>query len=134
MTQYYIGSKQIMAWPQHKDGQEGYTVKCPDGYQSWSPKATFEAAYLPMGHENDGTKITEQMVDDFIIGYEDTRLGTTTVVQAQLRNGFTVLESSACVDPANYDHDLGVSICKSRIKPHVWRLLGFLLASARNGV
>lgn len=27
----------------------GYAVKYPDGYVSWSPKAVFEAAYVPMG-------------------------------------------------------------------------------------
>jgi hypothetical protein len=30
--------------------EPGYAVKYPDGYVSWSPKAVFEAAYLPMGH------------------------------------------------------------------------------------
>lgn len=50
MTQHYIGTKQIEAWPQEKDGQPGYAVKYADGYTSWSPKDVFEAAYLPMGH------------------------------------------------------------------------------------
>lgn len=50
MTQQYIGTKQIEAWPQGKDGQPGYAVKYSDGYISWSPKDVFEAAYLPMGH------------------------------------------------------------------------------------
>lgn len=30
--------------------EPGYAVKYPDGYISWSPKAIFEAAYLPLGH------------------------------------------------------------------------------------
>lgn len=50
MTQSYIGTKQILAWEQDKDGQPGYAVKYPDGYISWSPKDVFESAYLPMGH------------------------------------------------------------------------------------
>lgn len=50
MTQSYIGTKQIVAWEQEKDGAPGYAVKYSDGYISWSPKAVFEAAYLPMGH------------------------------------------------------------------------------------
>lgn len=50
MTQHYIGTKQIEAWEQDKDGQPGYAVKYSDGYISWSPKDVFEAAYLPMGH------------------------------------------------------------------------------------
>lgn len=50
MTQHYIGTKQIVAWEQEKDGAPGYAVKYADGYVSWSPKDVFEAAYLPIGH------------------------------------------------------------------------------------
>lgn len=50
MTQSYIGTKQILAWGQEKDGQPGYAVKYADGYVSWSPKDVFEAAYIPIGH------------------------------------------------------------------------------------
>lgn len=50
MTQSYIGTKQVLAWEQEKDGQPGYAVKYPDGYVSWSPKNVFEEAYLPMGN------------------------------------------------------------------------------------
>lgn len=50
MTQEYIGTKQITAWEQQKEGLEGFAVKYEDGYTSWSPKDVFEAAYLPIGH------------------------------------------------------------------------------------
>lgn len=51
MTQSYVGTKQVTAWPQaHADGREGYAVQYQDGYTSWSPKDVFEAAYVPMGH------------------------------------------------------------------------------------
>jgi len=50
MTQSYIGTKQIQAWEQEKDGQPGYAVKYPDGYISWSPKDVFEQTYLPIGN------------------------------------------------------------------------------------
>lgn len=50
MTQHYVGTKIIEAWPAQKHGADGYSVKYADGYISWSPKETFEAAYLPMGH------------------------------------------------------------------------------------
>ena len=45
MTKTYIGTKEIMAWEQDKDGKPGYAVKYPDGYISWSPKGVFEEAY-----------------------------------------------------------------------------------------
>lgn len=41
----YVGTKIIQAEPEEKDGKPGYQVIYPDGYVSWSPKATFEAAY-----------------------------------------------------------------------------------------
>ena len=56
----YIGKKSIMASPmsksdaervlnrklsESKGGEEGYLVEYEDGYRSWSPKETFEAAY-----------------------------------------------------------------------------------------
>jgi hypothetical protein len=132
MTQHYIGTKQIVAWEQEKDGKSGYAVKYPDGYISWSPKETFEAAYLPQGH--DGTRINEQMVDDFIVAHKSTRMGNHTVVLVKLRNGFTMVEESACVDPANYDQAIGERYALAKAKNKVWFLLGFLLATARNGI
>lgn len=132
MTKYYIGTKQILAWPQDKDGAPGYAVKYPDGYTSWSPKEVFEAAYLLQG--DDPTRITPEMVDAFILGHEGTRMGNHSVVLAKLRNGFTIVEDSACVDPANYDQSLGEHYALEKVKRKVWELLGFLLATARNGV
>lgn len=59
MTQHYIGTKQILAFEQEgKDGQPGYGIIYPDGYQSWSHKNVFEAAYLPMGDSADPTKVS----------------------------------------------------------------------------
>jgi len=132
MTQHYIGSKQIVAWPQERDGKPGYAVKYPDGYTSWSPADTFEAAYLAQGH--DGTRVPEQMVNDFIVGTQGTRLGNHTVLLVTLRNGFTLIEESACVDPANYDQAIGEKYALAKAKQRVWNYLGFLLATARNGV
>lgn len=50
-----------------------------------------------------------------------------TVVTCQLPNGFVIVESSACVDPANYDEDMGVEICMQRIVDKVWELEGYRL-------
>jgi len=44
-TKTYVGAKIIRAYREPKDGREGYHVIYPDGYESWSPKETFEAAY-----------------------------------------------------------------------------------------
>ena len=51
----------------------------------------------------------------------------TTVLQLILPNGFAITESSSCVDPANYNQELGESICIDRIKNKVWELEGYVL-------
>ena len=56
-----------------------------------------------------------------------------TLVIATLVNGFTITESSACVDPANYDEQIGRDICMKKIEDKVWLLLDFLMQSAIYG-
>jgi hypothetical protein len=74
-------------------------------------------------------------VDRFIAVYRDYKMGEkTTVVEATLLNGFTLVDSSSCVDPKNYNHDTGMNICLEHIEDKVWFLLGFLLQTAKDGV
>ena len=69
----YIGTKMIEAEPMNRgeynafrgwkipDGEdpadEGYLVRYPDGYVSWSPKDVFEEAYRPTNAMNFGLAI-----------------------------------------------------------------------------
>lgn len=74
--------------------------------------------------------ITKEQIDNLMsqCEFSDAKLGTkTTAVTATLPNGFEVTETSACVDPANYDHDLGVSLCRKRIADRLWMLEGYAL-------
>lgn len=156
MQKMYIGCKAIHAVPAIRKGgeiyeegqpiprsmepcEDGYKVIYPDGYTSWSPKDVFEKAYLPVSiNENLKTaapSISQQMVDDFIDSTEVRTMGDKcTVVRAVLRNGFEIVESSACVSAENYDEALGAEICVGKIKDKVWFLLGFLMQTAVNGV
>lgn len=119
--------------------EDGYRVRYPDGYESWSPKEVFEKAYLELtvnsGLKTTGASISQEMVDAFISSYEVCTMGNKcTVVRAILRNGFEIVESSACVSEENYDEEMGAQICLSKIKDKVWLLLGFLLQTAIHGV
>ena len=79
--------------------------------------------------------ITQENVDNFIVDYEVfTKKEKITIVIATLVNGFTIVESSACVDVANYDEKYGSEICKEKIKNKVWNHLGFLLQTAKDGI
>jgi hypothetical protein len=51
----------------------------------------------------------------------------TTIVMATLPSGFVIVESSSCVDPANYDEKIGEEICLDRIKNKIWELEGYCL-------
>lgn len=44
----YIGTKIVYAYPESKDGKDGYAVVYEDGYRSWSPKTVFERCYRPI--------------------------------------------------------------------------------------
>lgn len=45
-----------------------------------------------------------------------------TVVACKLPSGFVIVESSACIDPRNYNEKLGVEICMKHIKDRVWEM------------
>ncbi len=137
MSQFYIGTKKIFAWPERRNEHDGYHVVyqygLPNEYHSWSPKAEFESAYVPMGHGNDN-KVTQEMVDAFILCWSTRTEGKTAIVCATLVNGFEIVESSSCVDPANYDERMGEGIALKRIKERIWNLLGFALQWGSTGI
>lgn len=149
---FYIGTKLIEAEPMNKynfymnvkgidckeENEEGYKVIYDDGYISWSPKEVFERAYLKVDENPNlpsGVSVGQKMVDDFIVDYEVfTKKDKITIVIATLVNGFTIVESSACVDSKNYNEEICAEICKERIKNQVWNHLGFLLQTAYKGI
>lgn len=125
--------------PEDEDPEDpGYFVRYPDGYVSWSPKHIFEQAYMEVNDNKDlpsGISIGQKMVDEFVAYTETITMGDrTTVVRCVLRNGFEIVESSACVDPRNYSEELGRKICMEKIKDKIWELLGFLLQTAWHGI
>lgn len=58
-----------------------------------------------------------------------TVFGNCTIMAIKLPNGFTVVESSGCIDPANYSEEIGKEICMRRIKDQVWKLEGYVGAN-----
>ena len=55
--------------------------------------------------------------------------GKCTIVAVQLANGFVIVESSACVDPKNYNLKTGIEICIDKIKNKLYELEGYKLQS-----
>lgn len=62
-----------------------------------------------------------------------TIFGKCTVVAVQLKNGFVIVESSACVDPMNYSEAQGMAICMERIKNKLWEMEGYRLQCELKG-
>ena len=88
----------------------------------------FEPYVEPKKHHS--VTVTQAMVD-YILDNSDIDVATVfdkcTVVACRLPNGFIIVESSACVDPDNYNKELGKKICMKKIEDMVWDLEGYLL-------
>ena len=57
--------------------------------------------------------------------------GRTTVCQATLENGFTVIGTSACVVKEEYNQALGEKYSFEKAVDNIWELEGYLLAEKR---
>ena len=52
--------------------------------------------------------------------------GTTcTVCCLVMKNGFTVIGQSACINPENFDADQGRKLAREDAVRHLWRLEGY---------
>lgn len=69
-------------------------------------------------------KIMEQSEIEVVTLYDKC-----TIVTCKLPSGFIIVESSACVDPANYSEEMGKKICLDRITNKIWELEGYVLQS-----
>lgn len=55
------------------------------------------------------------------------------IVTVKLRSGFVIVESSSCVDPKNFDIEIGREICCNKIKNKIWELEGYKLQCELEG-
>ena len=58
---------------------------------------------------------------------------TVTVCLLTLKNGYHVIGHSACVDPKNFNKELGEKIAKEQAVDKCWELLGFRLRDQLSG-
>ena len=74
--------------------------------------------------------VTQSVIDELMESCDiavTTAFDKCTIVACKLPNGFVIVESSSCVDPANYDEDMGIDICMKNIEKKLWELEGYLL-------
>jgi hypothetical protein len=57
----------------------------------------------------------------------DGPLSLLTICVLILRNGFTVIGTSACVDPKNFNEQTGKDIARKKAIENIWPLMGYVL-------
>lgn len=67
----------------------------------------------------------KKLIDDSEIVVQ-TLFNRLTIVTMKLPNGFTLTESSGCIDERTYSEEIGAEICLSRIEDRLWELEGYL--------
>lgn len=80
-------------------------------------------------------KVTKNYIESRIVGWEVINLAsignpTVTICSITLDNGYSVRGESACVDPRNYDKEIGEKLAYQNAFNKLWPLFGFLLAEA----
>ena len=60
-------------------------------------------------------------------GQPVAELEPLTICVLVLQNGFTVIGQSACVDPANFNAEIGRTVARQNAVNHIWPLMGYAL-------
>lgn len=81
-----------------------------------------------MGKSNTVKKTDiDNILDDSEFEVFHRIFGKQCIVIALLPNGFTIVGESACVDPLNYDDNIGYDLALESIRKQLWMLEGYLL-------
>lgn len=59
-------------------------------------------------------------------------LDRVTICVLTLRNGYTIVGTSACASPENFDATIGRKISRQNATQQIWPLLGYVLRSTIN--
>lgn len=79
-------------------------------------------------------RVTKEMIDarikrvDYMGMFNGSEHPTMTVCTIMLDNGYSVAGTSACVDPKNYNRDVGETRAYQNAYEKLYGLFGFLLA------
>lgn len=75
--------------------------------------------------------VTEEEVQANIEHCEFVQLGAkTTCCILTLKNGYEVIGTSACVNPDDYDLEIGSKYARERAEAKVWELMGYVAQSS----
>lgn len=112
----------------------GYELTYPNMFKEWIPKSQINKRFFTLMNE-DGNIITRDDVKRFIRSIDAQTINDkTTLVDSKLITNYNIVETSSCVDPKNYDLELGKQFATQKVIDKVWDYLGFVLQWARNGL
>ena len=110
----------------------GYIATDSLSRKSWVSKDAVLNNYFIINNDD---SITQEDVKRFIRNFKAVTIGKkTTVATATTITGYEVTKTSSCVNPKNYDIEIGKDIAYSSIVNELWEKLGFVLQWAINGV
>jgi len=79
--------------------------------------------------ESPAPRVTKKQIESRIASVSFVRqFDTVTLCNIKLDNGFSVRGESACVNPENYNKEIGERIAYDNAFDKLWPLFGFLLA------
>lgn len=78
-------------------------------------------------------RVTEEYIRSRIskITYNVVPDSTVTICNITMKNGFNVIGKSACINPVNFDINIGQDIALKDAFSKIWELEGYLLAEER---
>jgi Phage protein (N4 Gp49/phage Sf6 gene 66) family len=80
-------------------------------------------------------RITPEHIDAQIVGHGFSVFpaSQTTVCCIRLKNGFSVIGTSACASPENFDAEMGQKIAYKNAREKIWELEGYTLRNVLSG-
>lgn len=112
----------------------GYELTYPNMFKEWIPKSQINKRFFTLMNEN-GNTITRDDVLRFIRDIDAQTINDkTALVDSKLITNYNIVETSSCVDPKNYDLELGKKYATEKVVNKVWDYLGFVLQWAKDGL
>lgn len=112
----------------------GYELTYPNMFKEWIPKSQINKRFFILMNE-DGNIITRDDVKRFIRSIDAQTINDkTTLVDSKLITNYNIVETSSCVDPKNYDLELGKQFATQKVIDKVCDYLGFVLQWAKDGL
>lgn len=112
----------------------GYEVTYENGDKTWVPSCSIDNNYFKL-EDKDGDKISSKDIINFTDKIESITIGdNTTNTTITCITGFKIHGQSSCVNPDNYDINIGKTYAKHHAEDKLWEYLGFILKWAKNGI